>query len=34
MPCVPRRKGLKDCGLVIGEAVIGVPHDHPSDKVQ
>ena len=31
---IPRRKGRKDCGLVIGEAVIGVPHNHPSDKVQ
>jgi len=32
MPYIPRKKDRKECGLVIGEAGTGVPHNHPSDK--
>ena len=27
MPCIPERRDQRDCGMVIGEADIGVPHD-------
>ena len=30
MSCLPRRKGRRECGLVIGEAVIGAPATNPT----
>jgi hypothetical protein len=29
MPCIPGRKARGQCGLMSGEAGIGVPHDQP-----
>ena len=31
MPYIPRRKGRNNCGLMNGEAGIGVHHDQPSN---